>query len=50
MGNPRKGDLTDPRAIYAKGGLFLILVILAGAMLLAEHFSWRGVVLLVICV
>lgn len=50
MDNPRKGDLTDPRAIYAKGGLFLLLGVLAGAMLLAERFTWHGVVLLVICV
>jgi hypothetical protein len=47
---PKRGDLSDPRAIYAKGLLFLILGLLAGALLLVEHFSWQTAVLLCVCV
>lgn len=50
MTKSKKGDLSDRRAIYAKGGLFVVLGMLAGGFLLAEHFSWRSLALLVLCV
>lgn len=44
------GDLTDPRAIYAKGALFFVLGSLAGGLLLFENFQWRTLLLLSVCV
>lgn len=40
------GDLKDARLIYAKGCLFLAGAVLASALILAEHPSWRLAVLL----
>ncbi|MBI2361988.1 MAG: hypothetical protein HYV15_01195 [Elusimicrobia bacterium] len=40
------GDLKDPRLLYAKGGLFLIGAVLASALVLLEHPTWRQAVLL----
>ena len=39
-------DLTNPRAILAKGWLFLLLGLLAGIALLAFDFSWLRLALL----
>ena len=44
------GDLTDPRAIYAKGGLFLATGLLASALLLAERPSLKVAALLTVAV
>ena len=43
-------DLTDPRWIKVKGGLFLFLGLLAALLLLAEHPSVIDALLLVICI
>ncbi len=43
-------DLKDPRAIYAKGMLFVVLGLLAGGLLLSRHFDWQQVLLLAICI
>ncbi len=53
MENPQRGllrDLTDPRWIKAKGALFLVAGLLAGALLLIEHPSLIDAALIVICV
>jgi hypothetical protein len=41
-------DLTNPKAILAKGWLFLVLGILSGGALLALNFTWENAVLLAI--
>lgn len=41
-------DLTDPRAIFIKGWLFLFLAILASGALLALHPTWETALLLAI--
>lgn len=46
----RPGDLHNPRALYAKGALFLILGGLSGALLLLQHFSWTTAALLVLSI
>ncbi len=40
------GDLKDPRWIYLKGGLFLLILITSVALILVESFSWRRALLL----
>ena len=35
------GDLKDPRWIYLKGGLFLLILIASATLILVESFSWR---------
>ncbi len=44
------GDLKNPKLIYAKGGLFVILGILAAGSLLLLHPGWREAALLAISV
>lgn len=44
------GDLKNPRLIYAKGVLFLVLGFLAAAALLVLHPDWRAAALLAISV
>jgi hypothetical protein len=44
------GDLKSPLLIKAKGLLFLVLGILAAAVLLAEHRSWRVAFLLAVAI
>ena len=44
------GDIRDPRLLYLKGCLFLILGTLAGAMLIRENPGLRTVLLLAITV
>lgn len=44
------GDLTNPRLIYLKGFLFLLLGILASALLLSEHPTLKVAVLLAIAI
>lgn len=46
----RRGDLQNPRLIIAKGGLFLVLGLLASALLLARAHSLAVAALLVIAV
>ena len=43
-------DLTDPRVIKIKGVLFLILGLLASALLLVETPTWRHATLLAIVI
>ena len=43
-------DLTSAAAIRLKGLLFLILGLLAAALLLLEHPGWKTAALLTICV
>lgn len=43
-------DLQSTRAIWIKGWLFLLIGLMAGAMLLLEDFSWRKALLLVLCI
>ena len=40
------GDIQNPKLLYIKGGLLLLLGMLAAGMLLAEHPDWRTAVLL----
>ncbi|HVW01934.1 MAG TPA: hypothetical protein VHB77_16395 [Planctomycetaceae bacterium] len=44
------GDLKDPRAIYAKGFLFLFAGALASLLLLAEHPTLKVAILLAMAV
>lgn len=39
-------DIRDPRLLYVKGALFVVLGCLAGGILLAEHPSWKAALLL----
>ena len=43
-------DLTDPRWIKLKGALFLIMGVLAAALLLAEHPTWLDAFWLLVCI
>ena len=43
-------DLTSPAAIKLKGLLFLLLGLLAAAVLLLEHSGWKTALLLAVCV
>lgn len=43
-------DLSDPRLIQLKGLLFLVLGILAGGILVVDHFSLRTTLLLGIAI
>jgi hypothetical protein len=43
-------DLHSTKAMWLKGGLFLIIGLLSAAMLLIESGSWRTAALLVLCV
>ncbi len=40
------GDLKDPRLIYLKGALFLVIGVLGASGLLLENFSIRNALLL----
>jgi len=39
-------DLTNPKLIYFKGGLFLLIGVLSSFLLLARHWAWRDAFLL----
>jgi hypothetical protein len=43
-------DLKDPKPIYAKGFMFLVAGVLAGALLLAEHPTLKVAFLLIVAV
>lgn len=43
-------DLTDKRLLFLKGGLFLILGLLAASMLLLQTPNWTSTVLLAVAV
>jgi hypothetical protein len=43
-------DITNPRILKLKGGLFLILGLLSGGILLAMLPDWRVLLLLAICI
>ena len=43
-------DLTNSKAIYIKGGLFLIVGLLAVFLLLLENPSWKTATLLVLAI
>ncbi len=40
------GDLKDPRWMYVKGCLFLLILITSTALILVEKFSWRRAMLI----
>jgi hypothetical protein len=44
------GDLKNPRWMYLKGGLFVVMGLLAGGLLLAETRTLTSAALLVLCV
>ena len=43
-------DIREPKLLYAKGFLFLVLGCLAGGILLAEHPSWKAALLLALTI
>jgi hypothetical protein len=43
-------DITSPRVLYFKGGSFLVIGLLAGAMILIEHLSWKTAGLLAVTI
>ncbi len=43
-------DLKTPSAIWAKGWLFLVIGLASAGLLLIENWSWRTLLLLVLCV
>lgn len=43
-------DITSPKLLYLKGGLFVLLGATASALLLIEHFSWKVAFLLAVAV
>lgn len=43
-------DLQSTHAIWVKGWLFLVIGLMAGAILLVEHWSWRTALLLGLCI
>ncbi len=44
------GDLTNPKAIYLKGFLFLIAGFVSAGLIVAKTFDWQITVLLAVCV
>lgn len=44
------GDLKNPRLIYLKGGLFLLIGLLCSTLLLIEHPEWKVAALLAVAV
>jgi hypothetical protein len=44
------GDIRNPRLLYLKAALLLLLGMLAAGMLLAEHPDWRTALLLAIAI
>lgn len=43
-------DLQSTSAMWLKGGLFLVIGLMSGGILLIEHGSWRMALLLGLCV
>jgi hypothetical protein len=43
-------DLSHPGWIKAKGVLFLVIGVMASALLLIEHFTWRVAALLAVAI
>lgn len=43
-------DLRDPRLLYLKGGLFLLLGFMAAGLLISENPNWRFVALLALTI
>ena len=43
-------DIRSPRLLYFKGGLLLAVGLLASGLLIAEHPTWKVVVLLAVSV
>ena len=44
------GDLKDPRLMYLKAVLFFLIGILSVVGLLAEYFSWRHLLLILLAI
>jgi hypothetical protein len=44
------GDIKDRRLLYLKGGLFVLLGLLASALILLESPSWKVALLLAVAV
>ena len=43
-------DLQSTQAMWLKGGLFLLIGLMSGGILLIEHWNWRTALLLGLCV
>lgn len=43
-------DIKNPKLLYLKGGMFVLLGVLASGLLLYEHFSWKVAFLLSVAV
>ena len=44
------GDIENPRWMYVKGALLILIGLLACVLLLLEHFSWRSAALLAVAI
>jgi hypothetical protein len=44
------GDIRNPKVLYLKGALLVLLGVLAAGMLLAQHSDWRTAALLAIAI
>jgi uncharacterized membrane-anchored protein len=44
------GDLTNPKWMWLKAALFVVIGVATGALVLAEAPTWRVAVLLALCV
>ena len=43
-------DIKNPRLLYAKAGLFLLLGLAAAALILLDHPSWTAALLLAVAI
>jgi hypothetical protein len=43
-------DITNPKLLYLKGGLFVVAGVLASALLILDHPTWPTVVLLAVAI
>jgi hypothetical protein len=44
------GDLTNPKLLYLKGGLFVVGGVIASAAILVDHPTWKVAGLLVLAI
>ncbi|WP_289451933.1 hypothetical protein, partial [Klebsiella pneumoniae] len=44
------GDITNPRRLYLKAALFVVLGLLAGGLILYQHPEWQLALLLAIAI
>ncbi len=43
-------DITSPTLLKGKAALFIVLGLMAGALVIAPEFDWRKAVLLALCI